>query len=59
MVKADRSTWKSNYFLRIDHLFEKYSRFFIVHADNVGSKQMQETRMTFEVRLKFSWAKTP
>lgn len=45
MVKADRSTWKSNYFLRIDHLFEKYSRFFIVHADNVGSKQMQETRM--------------
>lgn len=45
MVKEDRSTWKSNYFLKIDQLLEKYSRFFIVHADNVGSKQMQETRM--------------
>lgn len=45
MVKEDKSTWKSNYFMRIDHLFETYSRLFIVHADNVGSKQMQETRM--------------
>merc|ERR1712137_854498 len=45
MVKEDKSTWKSNYFLRIEQLFEKYSRLFIVHADNVGSKQMQETRM--------------
>jgi len=45
MVKEDRSTWKSNYFLRIEQLFEKYSRLFIVHADNVGSKQMQETRV--------------
>lgn len=31
--------------MRIDHLFETYSRLFIVQADNVGSKQMQETRM--------------
>jgi len=45
MVKEDKSTWKSNYFLRIEQLFEKYTRLFIVHADNVGSKQMQETRM--------------
>jgi len=45
MVKEDRSTWKSNYFLRIEQLFEKYTRLFVVHADNVGSKQMQETRI--------------
>jgi len=45
MVKEDRSTWKSNYFLRVEQLFEKYNRLFVVHADNVGSKQMQETRI--------------
>jgi len=45
MVKEDRSTWKSNYFLRIEKLFETYSKLFIVGADNVGSKQMQETRI--------------
>lgn len=45
MVKEDRSTWKSNYFMRIEQLFEKYTRLFVVHADNVGSKQMQETRI--------------
>jgi len=44
MVKEDRSTWKSNYFMKIEQLFEKYTRLFVVHADNVGSKQMQETR---------------
>jgi len=45
MVKEDRSTWKSNYFMKIEQLFEKYTRLFVVHADNVGSKQMQETRV--------------
>lgn len=45
MVKEDRKTWKSNYFLRVEQLFEKYNRLFVVHADNVGSKQMQETRI--------------
>jgi len=45
MVKEDRSTWKSNYFMKIEQLFEKYTRLFVVHADNVGSKQMQETRI--------------
>jgi len=45
MVKEDKTTWKSNYFLKIEKLFEKYTRLFIVHADNVGSKQMQETRI--------------
>jgi len=45
MVKEDRSTWKANYFLKVEQLFEKYNRLFVVHADNVGSKQMQETRI--------------
>jgi len=45
MVKEDRSTWKTNYFLKIEKLFETYSKLFIVEADNVGSKQMQQTRI--------------
>jgi len=45
MVKEDKSTWKSNYFLKIEKLLESYSRLFVVEADNVGSKQMQETRI--------------
>lgn len=45
MVKEDRSTWKSNYFIKIEKLFETYSKLFIVEADNVGSKQMQQTRI--------------
>ena len=46
MVKGDRSTWKANYFTRITQLFDEYNKCFIVGADNVGSKQMQEIRIT-------------
>jgi len=45
MVKVDKTTWKANYFTKITRLFDEYSRCFIVGADNVGSKQMQEIRM--------------
>jgi len=45
MVKVDKATWKANYFTKITRLFDEYSRCFIVGADNVGSKQMQEIRM--------------
>jgi len=45
MVREDRSTWKSNYFLRIEHLLETYPKCFLVSADNVGSKQMQQIRI--------------
>lgn len=45
MVKEDRNTWKSNYFLKITSLFDEYPKAFIVNADNVGSKQMQQIRM--------------
>ncbi|MBM0273889.1 50S ribosomal protein L10, partial [Streptococcus suis] len=41
----DKPTWKANYFTKITQLFDEYSRCFIVGADNVGSKQMQEIRM--------------
>jgi len=45
MVKEDRTTWKSNYFLKITALFDEYPKAFIVNADNVGSKQMQSIRI--------------
>ncbi|KAK8388067.1 hypothetical protein O3P69_020150 [Scylla paramamosain] len=45
MVRVDKPTWKANYFTKITQLFDEYSRCFIVGADNVGSKQMQEIRM--------------
>jgi len=44
MVKEDRTVWKSNYFLKITTLFDEYPKAFIVNADNVGSKQMQQIR---------------
>lgn len=45
MVKGDRSTWKANYFTRFIDLLDEYPRCFIVGADNVGSKQMQQIRI--------------
>ncbi|KAK2168368.1 hypothetical protein LSH36_17g03080 [Paralvinella palmiformis] len=45
MVKEDKATWKSNYFLKLVQLFEEYPKCFIVGVDNVGSKQMQHIRM--------------
>lgn len=44
MVKEDRATWKSNYFLKIIKLLDEYPRCLLVSADNVGSKQMQSIR---------------
>ena len=44
MVKEDKATWKSNYFMKITKLFDDYPKCFIVNADNVGSKQMQQIR---------------
>lgn len=45
MVKEDKATWKSNYFMKITQLFDSYPKCFIVNADNVGSKQMQQIRL--------------
>merc|ERR1711936_180215 len=45
MVREDRTTWKANYFQRIESLIEEFPTCFIVSADNVGSKQMQQIRI--------------
>lgn len=45
MVKEDRATWKSNYFLKMVQLLDEFPKCFIVGADNVGSKQFQTIRM--------------
>jgi len=45
MVREDKATWKANYFTKLENLLEEYPRCFIVGADNVGSKQMQEIRI--------------
>jgi len=45
MVREDKASWKANYFTKLEGLLEEYPRCFIVGADNVGSKQMQEIRI--------------
>jgi len=45
MVREDKSTWKANYFVKLVTLLEEYPKCFVVGADNVGSKQMQEIRI--------------
>jgi len=46
MVKGDRAAWKAKYFIKIQRLLEEYPRIFIVGADNVRSKQMQQIRVS-------------
>jgi large subunit ribosomal protein LP0 len=46
MVREDKTTWKSNYFVKIVQLFDEYPKCLMVEADNVGSKQMQQIRMS-------------
>merc|ERR1712086_1022503 len=38
-------SWKAGYFTKIMELLDEYPKCFIVGADNVGSKQMQEIRI--------------
>lgn len=45
MVREDRTAWKTNYFQRIENLIEQFPTCFLVSADNVGSKQMQQIRI--------------
>lgn len=45
MVREDKSSWKAGYFLKLVKLLDEYPKCFIVGADNVGSKQMQEIRI--------------
>jgi len=43
--EGTKAEWKSNYFTKLINLLEEYPKCFIVGADNVGSKQMQEIRI--------------
>jgi len=44
MVREDKTTWKSNYFVKLVEYLNEYPKCFIVGVDNVGSKQMQTIR---------------
>jgi len=46
MVREDKTTWKANYFIKIEKFFDTYQKCFVVNADNVGSLQMQEIRVS-------------
>ncbi|KAM3960116.1 ribosomal protein LP0 [Aphomia sociella] len=46
MVREDKATWKSNYFVKLIQLLDEYPKCFIVGADNVGSQQMQQIRIS-------------
>jgi len=46
MGREDKATWKANYFLKVVQLLDEYPKAFIVGADNVGSKQMQQIRIS-------------
>jgi len=50
MVIEDKSAWKANYFVKIEQLLEEYPKCFLVSADNVGSKQMQQIRIAMRGR---------
>jgi len=45
MPREGKAEWKANYFTKLTTLLEEYPKCFIVGADNVGSKQMQEIRI--------------
>ncbi len=60
MPRENRTSWKSNYFLKIIQLLDEYPKCFIVGADNVGSKQMQAIHPSVcdcGARPSCSWAK--
>jgi large subunit ribosomal protein LP0 len=46
MGREDKTAWKANYFLKLIQLLDEYPKCFIVGADNVGSKQMQNIRIS-------------
>jgi len=44
MGLRDKKQWKADYFTKVVTLLDKYPKCFIVGADNVSSKQMQQIR---------------
>ena len=45
MVREDKSTWKANYFIKIEKLFDTYSRCFIVSLQFYSSDSHEMTRL--------------
>jgi len=46
MVRENKAQWKSNYFTKVVTYLDEYPKCFIVGADNVGSRQMQQIRIS-------------
>lgn len=46
MVREDKASWKAGYFTKLVQLVDEYPKCFLVDADNVGSKQMQQIRIS-------------
>lgn len=46
MGREDKAVWKANYAQKLMECLGQYSRILIVDADNVGSKQMQQIRVS-------------
>jgi len=46
MGREDRIQWKANYFTKLVQLLDDFPKCFIVGADHVGSKQMQQIRIS-------------
>jgi large subunit ribosomal protein LP0 len=46
MVRENKAAWKSNYFSKVVSYVDEYPKCFIVGADNVGSRQMQQIRIS-------------
>lgn len=50
MVRENKAAWKANYFIKVVQLFDEYPKCFIVGADNVGSRQMQNIRTSLRAK---------
>lgn len=46
MVRENKAAWKANYFTKVVSYLDEYPKCFIVGADNVGSRQMQQIRIS-------------
>jgi large subunit ribosomal protein LP0 len=46
MGRENKTQWKSNYFTKVVSYLDEYPKCFIVGADNVGSRQMQQIRIS-------------
>uniref|UniRef100_A0A8C9H191 Large ribosomal subunit protein uL10 n=1 Tax=Piliocolobus tephrosceles TaxID=591936 RepID=A0A8C9H191_9PRIM len=59
MPREDRATWKPNHFLKIIQLLDDYLKCFVVGADYVGSRQMQQIHMSLRGKAMVLMARTP